>query len=220
MSGINYDNPDFLEVALKCVARGWYVFPLEYKKKTPDLAMCPRWSRDSTNDPEQVKKWWGELGNPNSNIGIDLAKSNLTVLDFDAGDPPANLKLPKTFTVRTGKGQHVYFQGTYPQQDMYFAGKHVGEIKSTGGYVVGVRGLHPTGATYEPIDQSPIAPLPLEITEKLTRGPDEHREPVDATLNGTKIPRGQHDNTLLRISRKLRGIGLEYEALARISHQK
>jgi AAA domain/Bifunctional DNA primase/polymerase, N-terminal len=155
-------------------------------------------------------EWWGPDGDPCNNIGIDLGRSNLTVLDFDAGDPPANLNLPKTFTVRTGKGQHVYFQGTYPQQDLYFAGKHVGEVKSAGGYVVGPRSLHPTGAVYEPIDQSPIAPLPLDIVEKLTNKP---YQPVDASPSGEKIPRGKHDTELHRIAGKLRGIGLEEEAI-------
>ena len=36
---------------------------------------------------------------------------------------------------------------------------------------------------------------------------------VDASVNGAKIPHGQHDTTLLKISRKLRGIGLERDAI-------
>jgi hypothetical protein len=93
---------------------------------------------------------------------------------------------------------------------MYFAGKHVGEIKSAGGYVVGPRSLHPTGAVYEPIDQSELAPLPLDIVEKLTNRP---HQAVDASPSGEKIPRGKHDTELHRIAGKLRGIGLEEEAI-------
>jgi hypothetical protein len=207
---INYDNPNFLETALRCIERRWFIFPLEYKKKTPHLQFAPHWSQDSSKDRAKIMEWWGPDGDPCNNIGIDLGRSNLTVLDFDAGDPPANLNIPKTFTVRTGKGQHLYFKGTYPQQDMHFAGKHVGEIKSAGGYVVGPRSLHPTGAVYEPIDQSELAPLPLDIIQKLTNKP---YQPVDASTNGEKIPRGKHDTELHRIAGKLRGIGLEEEAI-------
>jgi hypothetical protein len=221
MTAIDYTNPNFLEVALKCLDWGWYIFPLEYKRKTPNLTLCPHWSQDSTNDPEKVKQWWGDDGDPSSNIGIDLGKSGLVVLDFDSGEAPPNLNLPATLRIRTGKGEHVYFRGTYPQQDILFGGKHCGEVKAGGGYVVGPRSLHPSGAVYEPIDQSNIAPLPLDIVTKLTNKP---YEPVDASPSGAKIPYGKHDTELHRIAGKLRGIGMEetaiYNALVEICEKR
>jgi hypothetical protein len=39
------------------------------------------------------------------------------------------------------------------------------------------------------------------------------REPVDATINGPKIPYGTHDETLHRIAGKLRHIGMEHEGI-------
>jgi hypothetical protein len=210
---IDYKNPDLLSTALVCVNKGMYVFPLEFGKKTPHLNFCPHWSKDSTNIKTKVEEWWGPDGDPRCNIGVDLGKSGLTVLDFDAGDPPPNLGLPATLTIRTGKGQHLYYRGTFPQGRMYFAGKHVGEIKSAGGYTVGPRSLHPSGKVYEPIDQSAIADLPVEIVKRLAEHPDGNREPVDASINGPKIPRGNHDNELNRISGKLRHLGMEEEAI-------
>src|SRR5260370_35759704 len=96
---------------------------------------------------------------------------------------------------------------------MYCAGKPVGEIKSAGGYVVGPRGLHPSGKVYEPIDQSPISDLPVEIVKRLAEQPDGNREPVDASGNGPKMPGGNHDNALNRISGKLRHLELEGESI-------
>jgi hypothetical protein len=188
-----------IETALKCAQRGWYIFPLQAKGKRPNLALCPNWSKDSSNDPEKIRQWWTAA--PDANIGIDLGRSNLTVLDFDRGNPPSNLGLPETFTVRTGKGYHVYFAGTAPQSDMHFGGAHIGEVKSAGGYAVGPKSTHESGATYSPVNQNPVAALPLDIVQKLT---NKLREPVDASLNGAKIPFGQHDTTLNRIAGKPR----------------
>jgi hypothetical protein len=201
-------SPNLLETALKCVQRGWYIFPLQAKGKRPNLALCPHWSTDSTNDAEKVREWWTK--SPDANIGVDLGKSNLTVLDFDAGDPPPELGLPDTLTVRTSRGSHVYFQGKSTQSNMNFGGQHVGELKSDGGYVVGPRSLHPSGATYEPIDSSKVAQLPSDIIAKLL---DKLHQSVDVRPTGEKIPYG-HYNELLRIAGKLRGtLGLEEEGL-------
>lgn len=197
-----------LETALKCAQRGWYIFPLNPRMKTPNLELVPHWSQDSSNDPGKIREWWTK--SPDANIGVDLGKSNLTVLDFDAGDPPPNIGLPQTFTIRTGRGQHLYFQGTVAQIAMHFGGKHVGEVKSAGGYTVGPRSLHPSGATYEPIDQSPVAPLPTHILSKL----EAIRKPVDPTPDGEKIPYGSHYSELLRIAGYLRSkMGLGEEGL-------
>jgi Bifunctional DNA primase/polymerase, N-terminal/AAA domain len=197
-----------LETALNCVKRGWFIFPLNPRMKTPNLELVPHWSQDSSNDQNKVREWWTK--SPDANIGIDLGKSNLTVLDFDAGDPPLNIGLPKTFTIRTGRGQHLYFQGTVQQIAMHFGGKHVGEVKSAGGYVVGPRSLHPSGSTYEPVDQSSVAPLPTYLLSKL----EAIRKPVDPSPDGEKIPYGSHYNELLRIAGYLRGkMGLGEEGL-------
>jgi len=199
---------NLLETALNCAKRGWYVFPLNPRMKTPNLELVPHWSTDSSNDPNKIREWWSK--SPDANIGIDLGKSGLVVLDFDAGDPPPNIGLPKTFTIRTGRGQHLYFQGTVPQIAMHFGGKHVGEVKSAGGYVVGPRSLHPSGSTYEPVDQSPVAPLPTEILERF----QAIRKPVDPSPDGDLIPYGSHYRELLRIAGYLRNkLGLGKDGL-------
>lgn len=54
-------------------------------------------------------------GNPANNVGVDLAKANLAVLDFDAGDAPSNIGLPPTLVIKTGRGQRWYYKGAFPQ---------------------------------------------------------------------------------------------------------
>jgi hypothetical protein len=203
-------NPvsDLHKAALSCVARKWYIFPLLEQAKEPNLSLCPRWSQESSNDPQKINEWWTKY--PNSNIGIDLGKSNITVLDFDRGEAPANLGLDG-FGVTSGKGQHWYFQGTTQQCDMHFGGKHIGEVKSGGGYIVGPKSLHPNGKTYQPINNHSLEPLPAELLQKLT---NKTYQPCDATPGGPKIPHGSHDKELHRIAGKLRGyLGLEEEGI-------
>ncbi len=190
---------DLLKSALNCIEKGWFIFPLLEKEKKPDLSLAPHWSEDSSNDVEKITEWWTK--NPNANIGVDLGRSGLTVLDFDDGEPPPNLGLPQTLVVRTSRGQHWYYSGPAAQGDMYFGGKHVGEVKSTGGYVVGPRSLHESGAKYSVINRATVADAPHELIVKLKAKGPEAKAPI-ATEG--PIPYGQHYNTLLAIAGMLR----------------
>lgn len=195
-----------LESALACAQRGWFIFPIEPKGKQPIARLAPHGFKNSTNDPEVIQSWWSQV--PTANIGIDLGRSNLTVLDFDSGDAPANLGLPETFAVRTSRGQHVYFKGVSKSSNMYFDGKHVGEVKSSGGYVVGPQSEHTSGAIYSPNDH-PAADLPVDLLAKLVKA-----ESNPVTIQGDKIPYGQHYTELLRIAGFLRSqVGLEKEGI-------
>ncbi len=131
------EQPDnlILKAALRCVEKGWYVFALNERAKEPDKEFSPHGFNSSTNDPEVVRAIWTRK--PSANYGIDLGRSNLTVLDFDNGKPPAELGLPETLQVSTSRGTHVYLSGVSKQGDMHLNGVHVGEIKSAGGYVLG-----------------------------------------------------------------------------------
>jgi len=183
------------------------VFPLGVKLKTPDGNLAPNGFQSASNKLEQIEEWW--TASPDANIGIDLGRSNLTVLDFDKGEPPAELNLPATLTVKTARGTHVYFSGTSKQSDIYLNGVHIGEVKSAGGYVLAPFSVHPEGPIYTLVANVGVEPLPEKLLEKLA----PVREPVDASLTGAIVPRGQHDKTLFRIGCKLRHIGLEEEAI-------
>lgn len=196
-----------LETALRCLEKGWFVFPLGEKSKTPDGELAPNGFNSASNDPTVVRDWWTEK--PKSNIGIDLGRSNLTVLDFDNGAPPPELGLPKTLQVLTSRGTHVYLSGVSKQGDMSVNGVHVGEIKSAGGYVLAPFSIHPSGSIYNVAVSAPIASIPDGLINRLR----PERKSVDATVNGEKIPHGQHEKTLFRIGCKLRGLGGEEEGI-------
>jgi hypothetical protein len=195
-----------MEIALRCVSVGWYIFPLGVKSKLPDANLAPHGFKSASNDPEQIRTWW--TASPDSNIGIDLGRSNLTVLDFDNGLPPAELGLQDRFQVSTSRGTHVYFDGVSKQVDMYLNGQHIGEVKSDGGYVLAPFSRHPDGPVYTITVKNEITPVPDGLLERLR--PERKSSP---TLEGPKIPYGQHDIELTRIGGKLRQFGMEEESI-------
>jgi Bifunctional DNA primase/polymerase, N-terminal/Protein of unknown function (DUF3987) len=195
-----------VDVAQRCANVGWFIFPLGVKSKLPDANLAPHGFKSASKDAEQIKKWW--TASPDANIGIDLGRSNLTVLDFDNGLPPAEVGLQDKFQVSTSRGTHVYFVGISKQGDMYLNGQHIGEIKSEGGYVLSPFSVHPEGPVYTMMVKADITPLPDGLIDRLR--PERKSSP---TLEGEKIPRGQHDNELTRIAGKLRNDGMEEDSI-------
>ena len=81
---------------------------------------------------------------------------DLLVLDTDL-DETSNIGLnvlPPTFTIKTTGGYHFYFLSricTTLDQKLFNLnkdGKHYGEIRCQGIYVVGPNCIHPSGRTY------------------------------------------------------------------------
>lgn len=191
------------DAALKAQKKGWFLIPIAEGDKTPDLALMPHWGEQSTDNAAIITSWFEQ--NANRPYAIDLGKSNLTVLDFDSTDVPPNVGLPETLVVKTGRGQHFYYAGRVAQGNMYFGGKHLGEIKSEGGYVLGPFSPHPTGAVYSPVNRAEIVDAPSEIVAGL-RQSGQSKERVSVV--GGKIPYGQHYNFLLSLAGMLREAGL------------
>jgi len=183
------------------IEKGFYVFALTPKDKHPLPGSRGFKDSRSPNDPNVLAPWNED---PNRNIGIDLGASDLCVLDFDKQESiPAWLNEIKTYKVRTAKGVHVYFRGARKTTKLYANGELVGDIKSTGGYVLANGSVHPSGAIYTVIGDSPIAPLP-DISSLIRH----ESERVDASTDGPPIPRGSHDNELTRIAGVLRNAAM------------
>lgn len=199
-----------LSVAQICLEKGWYVFPLGERSKIPDSELAPHGFQSSSNDPVQIHAWWTKR--PNANIGIDLGRSGLTVLDFDKGEPPAELNLPETLRVKTSRGTHVYLRGVSEQKKMFFNAQHVGEIKSAGGYVLGPMSVHPDGPIYEIAHKAPVVDIPIGLIEKLCAIPEDARDDTPRDAAG-RVPHGSIHPWALRQAGKLRNLGLDLDTL-------
>lgn len=128
---------------------GFSVIPLAHKSKYPVTA----WKRYQRRKPDntELARWFHRK---DRNIGIVTGQvsRNLCVIDFDTLDiykawvKRVNTPFP---LVQTGKGVHVYLLcETARTGKAYFQGKHLGEIRSDGGYVVAPPSLHPNGKQY------------------------------------------------------------------------
>jgi putative DNA primase/helicase len=99
---------------------------------------------------------------PEANVGIATGRrSGIFVLDVDGEIGKASLRelkaqhgpLPKTVTVKTGKGRHYYFRcdGARVPNRVGHPGKGI-DVRGDGGYVVAAGSVHVSGATYRFVD--------------------------------------------------------------------
>jgi len=205
-----------IDVALKCAARGWHVFPCWPKTKKP---MTAHGWKDATTDESTIRSWWE--AKPEANVAIACNPSGLCVLDIDHGlaDDGSSLDewcislpdsgFPPTYAVRTGRrpemGVQLYFEGAIPDVGLWKHNGCEGQIKSLGGYVMAAGSIHPdSGLAYEVIADEALQPTPDWIRAiKPEKAVADDGEPITANRNVA----------LTSIAGKLRNAGLSAAAL-------
>jgi len=106
-------------------------------------------------------------------LGLFPGKSGICVIDIDIkkGANPTELELPKTLTVKTANGVHLYF--TKPEG--YISNDHNNlpdkwDVRCDGGYVVIPPSIHPELNTlFWEDEEVEIAPLPTSIRARLEK---------------------------------------------------
>jgi len=148
------------------------LIPLRPKSKTPAIAWSQFQQRQASE--AEVLSWIEQ--SPELNIGIVTgAISGIVVLDVDGPEGEEHIKsfgeIPRTPTVRTGKGKHYYFKhpgfdvanrtGMLPKVD----------VRGHGGYIVAPPSVHENGRTYEwDVDlNTPLAEMPSWLVVLLTK---------------------------------------------------
>lgn len=133
--------------------------------------------------------------NSGQNYGLVCGFGNLIAVDADTADIVTIVenKLPKTFTVSTGKndGKHYIFRCSDWKKNTALDskdGKNIGHIKASNGYIVGAGSVHPTGKTYNVVRNTTIAEVTADELKKIFEGyfvehknwetPSEHKECV------------------------------------------
>ena len=144
---------EFLEAALQYAGRGWRVFPLKPRGKTPILKGG---FKLATVAPSQLEAWWGAWPDANVGIATGLA-SNLIVYDLDGIKGLAYARqleqqlgpLPPTYAVRTGKGWHLYYELDARHSIPGCSAGDGLDVRCEGGYTVAPPSIHPNGKRYE-----------------------------------------------------------------------
>jgi len=208
-----------LDAALDYCRRGWSVIPLRFSgtvedRKRPLLEAWEPYQKMPATE-EQVRAWWTKW--PQANVGLVTgAVSGLIVLDLDGPNAVALLHradvfLPKTAAVQTGKGHHAFYQHPgYPTPNrakLLSDGLGSGvDIRGDGGYVVAPPSVHGSGHVYRWVvhPDEGIAPLPpdlakliLDRTERVRPGLGDTSW-VDEAMRG--VPEGQRDDTCSRLA--------------------
>jgi P4 family phage/plasmid primase-like protien len=138
--------------------------------------------------------------NNGGNYGVLCGKGYLTVLDGDKEElwKRAIEILPKTFTVKTGRGgRHFYFICTELEKPIRLTNETIGDIGDVQFHkkqVVGPNSTHPAGPKYEVIIDEPIATITKEQLMvcvhpwlKKEDQPKEHKTKYDKDLQITDV---------------------------------
>lgn len=134
-----------LNDALKYAKRGIAVFPLSPGSKIPLKGTSG--VKEATTDQDKIKTWW--LHNPKANVGVAMgAISGIVGVDLDTNhgaSPEDRQRFPRTVTVRSRNGYHLFFKypvGGIDSQEV-IKGRTVGDdesaayLRSDGYYFVG-----------------------------------------------------------------------------------
>jgi hypothetical protein len=158
-----------LNAALAHASAGYAVFPCDLDKK-PRV----KWSNESTTDTASIRRWWMRW--PESLVGLDLAKSNMLVVDCDRHGGPDGVEAwevmciahsydtSRNYVVNTPSGgRHLYFH----QDPENVLGNRTGtlpegiDIRGNGGYVIAAGSALPDGRSYQVASQGNSQGLPV-----------------------------------------------------------
>ena len=189
---VEVEEPNPLLVqALEYADRGYKVFPLSPRGKTP---LTLHGFKEGTTNNRQIIDWWERW--PDANIGIATGRaSGIVVIDVDGEDGYGSLRelearygpLRETARVLTGGGgEHLVFQ--WPGRAVANSARKVAagiDVRGDGGYVVAAPSVHQSGNAYEWIDDrepltmpEPVLALLEGAVNALPHRPDPQPETV------------------------------------------
>lgn len=164
-----------IKTALQLASLGFSVFPCQPGGKQIKQPMpFIKWRDVSTTDTNQINIWWQKW--PTAAIGLDLAKSNLLVIDCDRHSADDGVALfgslcnehqydidQSPLVATPNDGMHVYFK---QKSDKARGNKRGGlpagiDVRGSGGYVIAPGTIMSDGRFYElsgNLDNIPIVP--------------------------------------------------------------
>jgi hypothetical protein len=150
-------------------AKDWWVLPLRAKSKEPAKFLRHGYL-DATLDQQKIDQWFAD---ETTNIGINLFKSGLVVLDFDFRNSQNGDEFwhylyrcyrSNTYVVKTADGYHIYYHTEPHHKD--FKGKIINgiDIKHKG-YVAAPPSMHPSGVQYVVVNDVKPKVLPDDLAK-------------------------------------------------------
>jgi hypothetical protein len=142
--------------------RGWSVLPLQARSKIPATKLVPKGYLSASSDPAKIERWFQD---ESLNLGIACIQSGLVVIDID--DDEMLAEATDTYTVKTPRGFHLYYLA---ESGVTYAGKlRDGVDVKHKGYVVAPPSIHPSGESYQLLNDMEPQPLPESIKRQIKR---------------------------------------------------
>jgi len=147
------------------------------------------------------------------NYGV-LCGNGLIVMDADTDvfNEIIKANFPETFTIETKGGKHYYyFCKDFKQKKVLKDGdEHLGEIQSTGTFVVGAGSIHPSGKKYSITNNVDIQELDIEFIDKiLMKYYVSQGVKKDVIISGAS--EGLRNETMFKIACSFREKGLDVQ---------
>lgn len=154
------------------LARGIAVIPLKPNTKVP--ALVAHGVLDWTLDINQVEAW--DQRQPNCNCAAVARPDGCWFWDIDDEsiipsilEETVQTSLPETFTVKTSRGQHLYFSQNDTSRTMGNVKLGTCDAQVSDKYVVAPNSMHPSGKRYEIVKDLPIVEAPEWLTTWLSK---------------------------------------------------
>lgn len=235
-------NSNFTALAHTLHQQGFHVFPVDHpgqprcigkhrtcdgsRGKHPTVAWGT-WAQTVTH--QMIDIAWNKHRGV-ANIGIACGPSQLVVLDedepgeLDRWCADHGISLPETYTVKTGRGRHLYYRWDHDTQRIGNVPKAVKgyniDVRGDGGYVVGEGSQHEDGSLYTG-NGAPVTKLSDDAAQYLLSYQREADPPsAEAPLSGQQhvgIPLDKHagvirfherHHELVSYAGRLRDLGL------------
>jgi hypothetical protein len=212
----------------RCIGLHGLLTPCDGERGKHPAVQWKTWA--ATVTPQMIDIAWAKRGGV-ANIAVSCGPSSLVVFDGDAAGEVSRwfeahgITQPDTYTVATGRGEHVYFSWDHTAQRIGCSPKATKDkgfkvdVRGDGGIVIAEGSQHATGAVYTG-NGRPVAPLPAEAAEVLLAGsgPDPDPEPAGpidweqfgGPVDG-KIEFGHRHHALVAYAGRLRKSGLDYQ---------
>lgn len=197
---------DPLKIALAYAARGMAVFPVRAGAKE---AAFRGYMDDATTDAAQIQSWFAGT---QYNVGVQLAKSGLIVVDFDsqAAFDRYHALHDGAPTVKTPGGYHAYYLRGEARTTRAIRCLPDIDILSNG-YVLAA-GCVVDAKPYRTLSRGALRPATPEIVALVAKGGGSPPSPVSAG-EGVRIGEGGRNQALFRLASTMRAQGLDADAI-------
>jgi uncharacterized protein YdaU (DUF1376 family) len=182
------------------------------------------WQVNANTDEVIIRQWWQKW--PTANIALATGQgSGVFAVDIDGDKGSASLAslmqehewVPRTASVSTGHGWHLYFRSTAEPVKSRTAVMPGLDVRGEGGYVIAPPSLHVSGKTYvwhsadDPLEDAPEWLIDLINRDSKTGLHSVHCYSGDDAV----IAVGARNETLFKRACSLRESGLEEDDIVK-----